>query len=752
VTTSPDPENGSLLARARDLLGAADPGGVRRAHGARTVLAVLVTFLTLEGLLTILGEPRITGAINFGVVAVFIDALAVSDPRRRDRTITLAWSVPVFAAVVALAAVTEPIRYLSSMVLLALVFLAFAARRFGLRAGELAIVAATGTYFADGAGVTFGDVPRFAAAAAVGVAWLALWELVLLPYDPVRSIRAATRSYAARIAWVVAGVSTRVGGSDPAGSAGGEASARERLDRDLRRVRLTRRVIEAQFPGARAPGGWTAGELTRLQVALYEAELGAGQMVEGTADRGALTAMPPEIRSALAGTLDAIAVALRNPGDPRHMETLAERANDLRDRVVEARATLGRDGTDGSLDPPTWTVAGLRIANGGRRIAHAVATSRSLQERTHAVVRDPPPPARAATGSAEVRMGGMSLHVTTALGLQAALATGLSMGVAWLAGVEHPNWVFWTSFVVIAGSLDESLRRVMQRVGGTALGVIAGVALAMVLPDRLLLFVFVASLAVFLAIYAAPVSHTWFVFWLNIAFAMGYAGAGGGTVELLVERPLMTILGGGVAALIVVRVLPIRRSDRYPAALVAFLSAIRDAVARWTTTGDPDGRALPAVDAAYRQVEVVSGARSFGTAFGEARQAANQERTELAALDVSVTRLGTAVELEPETARADLPAAVAARIDGNLEAAISLAGGSAAALEPTVNDLLAAARERRAPTFRGGAVLAAMVDVHGSVVQVGAALADRRDVPGGRSRRRARSPATTSDPRDDRAR
>jgi len=322
------------------------------------------------------------------------------------------------------------------------------------------------------------------------------------------------------------------------------------------------------------------------------------------------------------------------------------------------------------------------------------------------------------------------------------------MGVALLAGVEHPSWVFWTSFLVIAGSLDESLRRMLERVVGTVLGVVVGVGLAALLPDELLLVVFGASIAIFLAIYAAPVSHKVFVFWLNVAFALAYANPGGNTVELLFERPLLTLIGSAIAAVIVVWVLPIRHTGRYAAALGAFLTSIRAAVRQWTTgvAAGTDETLLPAIDASYRTVELTGRTRNFGTMFGEAREAAEMEATEVAGLAVAATRLGTAIELEPDAARLPLAAAVGARIDGNLEAAISLAKGVPAAIAPSVDDLLPTARRlgtvRRSqppdePTsgsraaLPGGPILAALLDVHAGVVRVGAALTDRRDAPDG---------------------
>jgi hypothetical protein len=727
------------------------------------VLAAIATFLTLEGVQAVLGGQRVAGLVVYGVLAAFICALVVTDPRRRDRAISLTWSVPALAVAASLAALSEPIRLLPSLVLLVLIFLAFAARRAGLRAGELAVVTTMGTYFASSVGPSLADVPWLAAAAGVGVAWLALWELALLPYDPVRSIRRAARAYAARVATVVSGVAALLAVPDGENTGeparAGASDAAGRLARELRLAQLTRRVIEAQFPGARAPGGWSSKELTRLQVALYEAELGAGQMMEGCADPGALVSMPTPIRVALATTLGAIAEALGDVLDERRMEVLAERADELRDRVGEAVDEVRNTDAAGQAAPPEWVVAGLRIANGGRRVARAIAAVRALGaiesnraepgrgETAAALALAPAGPSTASPDTpgtasamvpAPVRLGPLSLHLTTALGLQAVLATGLSMALAWLAGVEHPNWVFWTSFVVIAGSLDESLRRMLHRVAGTVAGVLLGVAVATLLPDGLGWVVAGASVAIFLAIYAAPVSHASFVLWLNVAFVLVYASPEGRMVDVLVERPLMTVVGASVAALIVMRVLPIRRSGQYAAALRAFLASVRDAVRQWTEgAGLVTGSApLAAIDAAYRRVEAFAGTRELAAPFRTGSQSSDTSETEVAALVVAVTRLGSVVELEPAAARRPLPAAVGARIGLNLDATMALAGGTGATLVPTLDDLLGSVRSEGASSGprAGGSVLAALADVHACVIRLGATLgkhpvAGRRQPP-----------------------
>jgi len=81
---SPDERELALaLDRAQDWLHASDPGAVRLRHGARTVLAALATFVTLEVLLALVGEPGLKAPVAYGVIAAFVCSLSVTDPRPR---------------------------------------------------------------------------------------------------------------------------------------------------------------------------------------------------------------------------------------------------------------------------------------------------------------------------------------------------------------------------------------------------------------------------------------------------------------------------------------------------------------------------------------------------------------------------------------------------------------------------------------------------------------------------------------------
>ena len=148
------------------------------------------------------------------------------------------------------------------------------------------------------------------------------------------------------------------------------------------------------------------------------------------------------------------------------------------------------------------------------------------------------------------------------------------MLVARLLAMDHANWVFWTAFVVIAGSTGDSLRKMTMRVVGTVGGATVGVMLALLTPDDTLWIVLMAILCIYLTIYFAPVSYPQMVFWLNIGFVLVYTRLGADELDLLFARPSTTLVGALVAALVVMFVFPIRTTDRFRAAAARFLAAV----------------------------------------------------------------------------------------------------------------------------------------------------------------------------------
>jgi uncharacterized membrane protein YccC len=348
--------------------------------------------------------------------------------------------------------------------------------------------------------------------------------------------------------------------------------------------------------------------------------------------------------------------ALRD-NSPESVQALNAATIGLQTRVrnVARSASAGEREAD-SQPPAPWILAAVRLAAGTHEVVRSAATVRKLAAHESPGTSSAKMPAGAASAkapaaAAPVIFGKLRVHPTTALGIQAVMATGLAMLVAFLLNIDHSAWVFWTAFVVIAGSTGESLRRMMLRVVGTVAGSAIGVALALLLPTSTALIVAVATICIFLTIYFWPISYPLMVFWINIGFAVVFTRFGGGTRELLLARPFTTLLGGLVAALVVVFIFPIRTGDRLKAAAAQFLAAVDAYVAAFvdTTGKDADPAALETaqgkVKTTYARIEQMLPSAAYeNNPLMQAQSTWAVPATQLAALESEVTRLAGAVE------------------------------------------------------------------------------------------------------------
>ena len=146
-----------------------------------------------------------------------------------------------------------------------------------------------GLYFGVNSGVTWANAAWFLLAAMAGVPACWLWQFILLPYDLPQSLRDCIQAFYRRAAGVVEIIGEGVENSAALPVKNDWA---KELDERLRRVKLSRRTIEGQFPGVLAPNGWTPNRVSQLQLALYSAEQGMAQMIEGASNPESIISHP----------------------------------------------------------------------------------------------------------------------------------------------------------------------------------------------------------------------------------------------------------------------------------------------------------------------------------------------------------------------------------------------------------------------------------------------------------------------------
>ena len=629
----------------------------------------------------------------FAVTVCFVDALVIVDARRAERRLTLLLSIVMAALALLLASLLSGSGWLYSAVLLVLIFASYAVRQRGLRPGELVLVLTMSLYFAEGIGITWGSLAWFLFAVVTGVVSLWMWQFVLLPYDPTRSLRNSIRSFYHATAAAVDAVAAEL---ENAPAPAEEAKIEKDLRRRLKQVKLSRRVIEGQFPGVLAPGGWTQAQIGQLQLALFNTEQGLAQLVEGVTNRSHLASIPVEIRTPLGRSLRSLQEALVAANSESMQALVIENAALQTEVRAYASAVFGDARWDTDAPPAPWVATAVHLVSGSVQVAQSAGQVQKLATRQGGAEQPIEPPAGANAKapnnpalSPRMRLfGNWHVHPTTVLGIQAVVATGLAMVVARLLNVDHSNWVFWTAFVVIAGSTGKSLRKMMMRVVGTVAGATIGVALALLTPDNTVFVVLVATLCIFLTIYAWPISYPQMVFWLNIGFVMVYTRLGAQELDLLFARPVTTLLGALVAALVVVYVFPIHTTDRFKAAVARFLGAVDGYVAAFVdaVTNSDATQSLDAahakVAATYVQVEqTLPGVAFENNPLLQAQSPLTQQATRIAALEAEIAQLAHAASEHTNRAgdfgAVDWMRAVQTRIHRDIQAITPLLSGDA---------------------------------------------------------------------------
>lgn len=165
------------------------------------------------------------------------------------------------------------------------------------------------------------------------------------------------------------------------------------------------------------------------------------------------------------------------------------------------------------------------------------------------------------------------LHPTTVLGIQAVLACALAMGLSLLLNLDRPYWAFWTAYIVVAGPSGESLQKLIFRVVGITLGALFGTLLVVALPGAIWLSVVLQLSALMLVFYTRVINYAWMAFWITTFVALMYGVEGVPPETVLIVRPLNTLLGATIAALVVIFVLPIREETKLRPLLLSFLNA-----------------------------------------------------------------------------------------------------------------------------------------------------------------------------------
>ncbi|HYJ57480.1 MAG TPA: FUSC family protein [Mycobacterium sp.] len=556
---------GGIAAR----LESTDPGLVRTRRGVRAVCAIVLAWATTVAVTAAFDVDDPSRITLFAAGAAFEGALLAPDPQPKDRVRTIGWAAVVSAAAVVVTVQLSLIAvWLAAGLLVLLMFSSFALRPWSSRVASLALMGAITVYITGGGHITVGRIGWFVLAAAIGFGWLALWEAVILPDDPLRSLQRSVQAFSRRAADTVAGV---VEVLDTVPDATPSDRPRKVLRANLQRVRWCRKAIERETPGA-VVRGLSEADADLLRVALHSVQKGLEDMV-GLVDAPEwVRSLPDRLAGSMTAGLRDLSVAL---GDGSN-----EESRDVAAQTAQIHGALTQTTTTGSAPfDPTALLAALALLGDGEVVAQSITQATILAARTPqagrvaevATVAAPP----AADPGAQPDRHGLSPPM--ALAIQGVVAAVVAGEIARLVGNEQGLVVAWTAFVIIGGSAGVSTRRAIVRIPATILGAVGGVLIAATVPDTIGWTIAVVAVGVFFTIVTAPVSYPAMVFWIGIAFVPLFATEGA-YLDLVIDKGIAALIGGCVAAVVALTVVPIRASREVRPAILEYLAALDTAL------------------------------------------------------------------------------------------------------------------------------------------------------------------------------
>jgi uncharacterized membrane protein YccC len=154
--------------------------------------------------------------------------------------------------------------------------------------------------------------------------------------------------------------------------------------------------------------------------------------------------------------------------------------------------------------------------------------------------------------------------------------------------INHGYWLLMTSLIVLQPHVSGTMRRSLERVGGTVAGGILAALLAVALHSQLATAAVLFPLAL-LALAILPVSYAAFAFFLTPAFVLAWLPFSGDW-QLALVRTFNTIAGAAISLAAMAFLFPLYERDRAPQFLRASLAADRNYLSQLTQSWQSGSR------------------------------------------------------------------------------------------------------------------------------------------------------------------
>jgi uncharacterized membrane protein YccC len=505
---------------ARDRLVASDPGFVRLRLALSAVLGILISILVL----TLVGEP--IPIILVAAVSAMQTAFTVKDPEPRQQAVTLVLVYIAGGCSMTVAALGNSVPPLDNIIFVLLIFVVVYAQRFGPRGTALGSITFFLFFFAMFLQIHLTQIPTLLLTLGIGIGAHSLVRFVLLRRHPTTEFLRVRRAFRARLGAVIRAAETYLAGQ-------GSERSRKQLRRANARLHECVLLIEDTSPDV-----LDEKAADRLRRRGIEVEL-AVQWLSITTERTNTEQLSQETRDGLIASLQRFRSLIEN--DPRELPLINATAEFSKMLVAGSRLDIHPE----PGDELRRAIAELALAdvNAQRVVAHDYSAETEPE----------------GTEDAE-KTRKFAYDNQTRSAIQALVGGGLAVFGGELVSHQRWYWAVLTVFVVFIGSSTAGATFVKgaRRLGGTLIGIVGGVLLALLVTGNALATLILILVCVFGMVYMSRVSQVIMAFFVTSMLGLLYSLLGTFSYEVLWIRLAETAVGATAGFLAAVVIVPVR--------------------------------------------------------------------------------------------------------------------------------------------------------------------------------------------------